>query len=65
MTNQIAMMMHIYLDVAAVPTKPQNGMCDDVRNTPVRREARVVHEKLMDGTVSVEDIYMSDVLNRM
>ncbi len=28
-------------------------------------EARVLYEKLVDGTVSVEDICRSDVLNRI
>ena len=40
-------------------------MSDDVRNTPDRKEAGVVYDKVMDGTVSLEEMYMSDVLNRM
>ena len=41
-------------------------MSDEVIDTPDLDEARVLlYEKLMDGTVSVEDICWYDVLNRI
>ena len=40
-------------------------MSDELIDTPDLDEARVLYEKLVDGTVSVEDICRSDVLNRI
>ena len=40
-------------------------MSDELIDTPDLEEARVLYEKLVDGTVSVEDICRSDVLNRI
>ena len=42
-------------DSAEVATMPPD-MSDEVIGTPDLDEARVVYEKLVDGTVSVEDI---------
>ena len=50
-------------DNAEVPTMPPY-MSDDVIGTLDHDEARVVYEKLVDGTVYVEDICRSEVLNR-
>ena len=40
-------------------------MSDEVIAISDLDEARVVYEKLVDGTVSVEDICRSDALNRI
>ena len=52
-------------DNAKEATMPPDCMSDEVIDTPDLDEARVLYEKLVDGTVSVEDICRSDVLNRM
>ena len=49
---------------AEVATMPPD-MSDEVIGTPDLDEARVVYEKLVDGTVYVEDIWWSGVLNRI
>ena len=51
-------------DNAEIATMPPD-MSDEVLDTPDLDEARVVglYENLVDGTVSVEDICWSDVLN--
>ena len=49
-------------DNAEIATMPPD-MSEEVIGTPDLDEARVVYEKLVDGTVSVEDICRSDVLN--
>ena len=51
-------------DNAEVATMPPY-MSDEGIGTPDLDEARVVHEKLMGGTVSVEYICRSDVINRI
>ena len=51
-------------DNAEVATMPPD-MSDEVIGTLDLYEARVVYEKLVDGTVSVENICRSDVLNRI
>ena len=43
----------------------QSDMSEEVIGTPDLDEARVVYEKLVDGTVTVEDVCESDVLNRI
>ena len=47
---------------AEVATMPPDDMSDEVIDTSDLDEARVVNEKLVDGTVYVEYIYRSDVL---
>ena len=51
---------------AAVATLPPDDLSDVVNDTPDVDEARVVYEKLVDGTVtvSVEYICRSDVLSK-
>ena len=49
-------------DNAEVPTMLPD-MSNEVIDTPELDEAQVVYEKLVDGTVSVEDICRSDVLH--
>ena len=49
---------------AEVATIPPDYLSDEVIDTSDLDEARVGYEKLVDGTVSVEYIYRSDVLNR-
>ena len=51
-------------DNAEVATMPPYTS-DEVIDTPDLDEARAVYEKLVDGTVSVEDTHRSDVLNRI
>ena len=51
-------------DNAEESTMPPD-MSDEVIDTPDLDEAHVLYEKLVDGTVSVEDIFRSDVLNRI
>ena len=51
-------------DNADIATMPP-AMSDEVIDDPDLDEARLVYEKLVDGTVSVEDICRSDVLNRI
>ena len=51
-------------DNAEVATM-QSDMSEEVIGTPDLDEARVVYEKLVDGTVTVVDVCESDVLNRI
>ena len=50
-------------DKAEVATVPRDYLYDEVIDIPDLDEARVVYEKLVDGTVSVEDICRCHVLN--
>ena len=49
---------------AEVATVPPDDLFDEAIDTPDLEETRVVNEKLVDGTVSVEYMRRSDVLNR-
>ena len=51
-------------DNAEVATM-QSDMSEEVIGTPDLDEARVVYEELVEGTVNVEDVCESDVLNRI
>ena len=49
---------------AEVATVPPDDLSDEAIDTPDLDETRVVNEKLVDGTLSVEYMCRSDVLNR-
>ncbi len=49
---------------AEVATVPPDDLSDEAIDTPDLEETRVVNEKLVDGTVYIEYICRSDVLNR-
>ena len=52
-------------DNAEEATMPPDCISDEVIDTPDLDEASVLYEKLVDGTVSVDDICRSHVLNRI
>ena len=48
-----------------IVTVPSDDLSDEVSDNQDLDEASVVYEKLVEGTVYVEDIWRSDVLNRI